>query len=298
MKKLTFMLVMLFAGIMAAQAQMPTDNSYLRENYRNSKTAQRAAEKKALKQARKEAKKAAKEQAKLEKQKNKDTMKAMKLTPAMTKPQTSSTSVQPTTVKTQTQPVIYVKTKEGKVTTQDKAQNEAVAKVTPYLAGAVPTTAEGIVYFERTIPYSGKTKQQAYDIIKDLAEQKINESQHLNISRILSESPDTLVASICEPIYFKRKKWEADSTIMKYQYLANVKDTEATVRIWFISYCYEQGLDKGFNYKAEEWITDKYGLTRDKLSLSKVTGKFRRMTIDYTNEIFTIIEERLKGAQK
>ena len=36
------------------QAQMNTDNSYLRENYRNSKTAQKAAARKAARKARKE----------------------------------------------------------------------------------------------------------------------------------------------------------------------------------------------------------------------------------------------------
>jgi len=277
---------MLFAGVMVAQAQMPTDNSYLRENYKNSKTAQRAAEKKAIKEARKEAKKAAKEAAK----KQKEEQKALANTQ---KAQNKSQKTQTTTQSTKTQPVIYVKTKEGNVTTSDKAKQEAVAKMSTYLEGAVPTTAEGIVYFEKQIPFTC-SKQQAYTVIKDLAEEKINASKHLGVSRIISESGDTLVANISEPIYFKRKKWESDSTVMKYQYLTNVKDNVATVRIWFISYCYEQNPALGFNYKAEEWITDNYGLTKDKLSLSKVTGKFRRKTIDYTDEIFATIEERLK----
>ncbi len=322
MKKLSFIIVMLFVGIMAAQAQMPTDNSYLRENYNNSKTAQRAAEKRAIRQARKEAKKAEKLQAKAEKLqakikkiKTKDSMPAMKLVPAKTTA-TAATTSQPaaaannaTTANSGTtatnsgttaansgagnKPVLYVKTKEGTITTQNNAKNEAMQKIAPYLEGAVPTTQEGIVFFERTMPFSNKTKQQAYNILKSLAEEKIKESQHLNISRIVSESADTLMATICEPVYFKRKAWESDSTVIKYQYLATIKDNEAKLRIWFINYCYEQSPEQGFNIKAEEWITDKHGLTKDKMNLAKVTGKFRQKTIDYTNEIFAILEERL-----
>lgn len=309
MKKLSFIIVMLIAGVMAAQAQMPTDNSYLRENYRNSKTAQRAAEKKAIRQARKEAKKAEKLkakaekfQAKLKQIKSKDTMPAMKLVPAKTTTAGTTTTQAATTANSATttnssagnKAVVYVKTKEGTITTQSNAKSEAMQKIAPYLEGAVPTTAEGIVYFERTMPFSNKTKQQAYNILKGMAEEKIKESQHLNISRIVSESADTLVATICEPMYFKRKAWESDSTVIKYQYLATINDNEVSLRIWFINYCYEQSPEQGFNIKAEEWITDKHGLTKDKMNLAKVTGKFRKKTIEYTNDIFATLEDRLQ----
>ena len=44
-------------------------------------------------------------------------------------------------------------------------------------------------------------------------------------------------------------------------------------------------------YYANEWITDRYGLNKKKTKLARVSGKFRRKTIDrkdYLFEKFTI----------
>ena len=39
-------------------------------------------------------------------------------------------------------------------------------------------------------------------------------------------------------------------------------------------------------YNAEEWITDEYGLKKNKDKLSRVSGKFRRKTIDRKDYLF------------
>ena len=162
----------------------------------------------------------------------------------------------------------------------------------PYLAGAVPTTTEGIVCFEQTFNTAGKSKQQAFDIMKQTAQDIIDSPNAAHeISRIMQESTDTLIATICEPIYFKKSKWETDSALIRYQYLASVTEGMAKLRVWLISYSYEE---IGFNYKAEEWITDKYALTKDKAALRKANGKFRKKTIDYVKQLFARIEQRIK----
>jgi colicin import membrane protein len=61
-----------------------------------------------------------------------------------------------------------------------------------------------------------------------------------------------------------------------------------------ISYQYE--LDRegsGLETTAEEWITDKYGLTKKQDKLSKYSGKFRRKTIDRKDYIFDKIKAAL-----
>ena len=50
----------------------------------------------------------------------------------------------------------------------------------------------------------------------------------------------------------------------------------------------------GLETRAEEWITDKEGLNKSKTKLSKISGKFRRKTIDRKDEIFATITEALK----
>ena len=46
--------------------------------------------------------------------------------------------------------------------------------------------------------------------------------------------------------------------------------------------------------KAEEWITDDEGLTKNKKKLSRVAGKFRRKTIDRKDYLFNKFAELLK----
>ena len=239
-------------------AQMATDNSYLRENYKNSKTAKKAAARKAARKERRALKKQGITQAKPQKDKS----------------------------------TYYVKAKDGSVTTKDKAATIAADADTPYLAGAVPTTTEGVVCFEHIFQTGDKSKQQTYDIMKETALEIIEspEASH-EISRIMQESGDTLIATICEPIYFKKAKWETDSALIRYQYFSTVKEGAATLRVWLISYSYEE---IGFGYKAEEWITDKYALSKDRKNLRKGNGKFRKKTIDYVQALFARIEDRLK----
>lgn len=259
--------MMLAVSALVAEAQMTTDNSYLRENYRNSKTAKKAAEKKANKAKLKAIRDAEKKSKQADKAKMKELKEKYK----------AEANAQPTSSQAQ------------KLTAQ--------LKDSAYLAGALPVTQDGVVCFDHTFDLNGLTKEKAYSVFKEYANEIINKSKNLELSRIISESNDTLVASICEPLYFKRKKWEADSTIIKYRYEATVKEQTATVRIWFISYCYEQSESAGFNYRAEEWITDKYALSKDGLTLLKLPGKFRRKTIDYVNEVFALLEDRINSSK-
>ena len=253
MKLIIIILVALMCTTVT-QAQMNTDNSYLRENYRNSKTAQKAA-------ARKAARKARKENAKKEKGKKEKIAK---------------------------EKTYYVKAKDGSITTKEKAADIAENMDVPYLSGAVPTTTEGIVCFEHSFEGGAAT----FDIIKDVAKEIIDSPQSAHeISRILQEGPDTLIATICEPIFFRKTKWETDSALIRYQYFAHMEGGTAKLRLWLIAYSYEEF---GFGYKAEEWITDKYALTKDKMALRKGSGKFRKKTVDYVNELFARIEKRIK----
>ena len=60
-----------------------------------------------------------------------------------------------------------------------------------------------------------------------------------------------------------------------------------------IYYLYEEERDPQ-TLKAEEWITDEYGLKKGKSKLSRVTGKFRRKTIDRKDYLFDRFAKLLK----
>jgi colicin import membrane protein len=46
-------------------------------------------------------------------------------------------------------------------------------------------------------------------------------------------------------------------------------------------------------YQAEEWITDRWGLNKKQNKLARVSGKFRRKTIDRKDYIFKKFETLL-----
>ena len=47
-------------------------------------------------------------------------------------------------------------------------------------------------------------------------------------------------------------------------------------------------------YNAEEWITDKEGLNKKQNKLARISGKFRRKTIDRKDFLFNKFAELLK----
>jgi len=46
-------------------------------------------------------------------------------------------------------------------------------------------------------------------------------------------------------------------------------------------------------YYAEEWITDRYGLNKKQTKLARVSGKFRKKTIDRKDYLFNKFNDLL-----
>ena len=70
------------------------------------------------------------------------------------------------------------------------------------------------------------------------------------------------------------------------------KDGEATVSMTRIVYLYDEERDPQ-TYYAEEWITDRYGLNKKMTKLARVSGKFRRKTIDRKDYLFNLFKTAL-----
>jgi colicin import membrane protein len=163
-----------------------------------------------------------------------------------------------------------------------------------YLAGAVPEV-DGRVVFEKTISAPGKSKQQIYDILIDVFTKMTKEPNQFEQSRIAfadEENKSQISASYQEWLVFKNKPLVLDRTRLFYHLYATIKDGEANITMTKIYYLYDEERDRT-TYKAEEWITDKYGLNKKKTKLARVSGKFRRKTIDRKDYIFNMLEEKL-----
>ena len=160
-----------------------------------------------------------------------------------------------------------------------------------YLEGAVPVV-DGQVVFETTIKAHGKTGKQIYDIMLNQLQQLTQGPEQFEQSSVTLQNADQLqiVGNYQEWLVFKNKPLNLDRTRLFYHLFVDCRDGEATVKMTRIVYLYDEERDPQ-TYYANEWITDRYGLNKKKTKLARVSGKFRRKTIDrkdYLFEKFTI----------
>lgn len=163
-----------------------------------------------------------------------------------------------------------------------------------YLAGAVPEE-DGRVVFRTTIEAPGKSAQQVYDICKDYLTRMLKEPNQLEQSRIMMDEPDKkqIAASYQEWLVFKSTALVLDRTRLMYNLIVNCSDGKADITMTRIYYLYDEERTPT-TFVAEEWITDRYGLNKKQTKLARVSGKFRRKTIDRKDYLFNKFATLLK----
>ena len=163
-----------------------------------------------------------------------------------------------------------------------------------YLVGAVPVV-DGKVTFKTTIEAPGKTADQVADIVRKYMKKMTTEPGQFEQSRIVLDDSlnHQIIGSYQEWLVFKSTALVLDRTRLFYNLIADCKDGKADITMTRIYYLYEEERDPQ-TLKAEEWITDEEGLTKRKAKLSRVSGKFRRKTIDRKDYLFNKFAELLK----
>lgn len=179
----------------------------------------------------------------------------------------------------------------------DPVTTTETAKVNPdqkYLAGAVPVV-DGKVVFEQTIAAPGKSASQIYDILLNYITRMTQGGNQFDQSRVVVSDAEKheIVADFLEWLVFTDKALVLDRTRLRYYLIVTCQDGQATAKMTRISYLYEEERDPQ-NYTAEEWITDKYAMSKKQTKLYRIPGKFRRKTIDRKDFIFSKFEEILK----
>lgn len=181
-------------------------------------------------------------------------------------------------------------------------KNTAMAKINPdqkYIQeGAIPEI-DGKVVFTDTIYVNGKSKLQLYSALHNFFEDMTTEEgQFIGKSNVVitDSIKGLLAARYSEWLIFSDRSLALDRTQFNYQIITECKDGMVLITMNRISYDYE--IDRGGNhYSAEEWITDKNGLNKSKTKLSRISGKFRRKTIDRKDYLFKTIKELLTEKQ-
>ena len=162
-----------------------------------------------------------------------------------------------------------------------------------YLVGAVPEV-DGKVVFRTTVEAPGKSAKQVYDIVLDYMKKMVKEPNQFEQSRVVLEDEGRQVgATLQEWLVFKATALQLDRTRMLYNLFVDCHDGKADITMNRINYIYDEERDAQ-HYIAEEWITDKWGLNKKQTKLARVSGKFRRKTIDRKDYLFNKIAELLK----
>lgn len=168
------------------------------------------------------------------------------------------------------------------------AQAKSKTDDSAYLAGAVPEV-NGIVTFQKTFKVPGKTKAEIYKIMKPWLQSLVDSSIEApgNFARINMDTPDTLVAKVCEWQIYKKKFLVLDRARFRYTLMVCIEDGKVELCQSALSWYYEEDQEgkNGQIYRAEEWINDKNALSKNGQKLLPRSGKFRRQTVDRAKEL-------------
>lgn len=160
-----------------------------------------------------------------------------------------------------------------------------------YLAGAVPTV-NGYVQFDAEYKIAQKSKAEIMDSLRQFVQKElIDGPDQLPQSRITEITPDSgiIAASIEEYMYFKRTNWQIHRVKFYYQLVFRVEGGGFTATMRRLHYCYDPEVTAGDfadDRRAEKWITDEAALSKNGQKLQRISGKFRKHTIDRKNYIF------------
>lgn len=182
-------------------------------------------------------------------------------------------------------------------TVQKQAKKQKVVKEKKkedpkYLAGAVPEVDGHVVFtLDKDVP--GMSADSIYNKVYRVMQAVVNESKDKDLvpeSRIaaVNKTEHSIAARIKEWLVFSSNFISLDRTELSYTLVARASDGHINMTMERINYAYEtkRGNNQGLRVKAEEWISDGEALTKNGDKLRKMSGKFRRKTIDRKDNIF------------
>lgn len=172
------------------------------------------------------------------------------------------------------------------------ADNDKEDDDSKYLAGAVPVV-EGKVVFSKEFSIPGMSQEQIFERMQKWMDGRLQ--QNKNNSRVVySDTEKGTIAGVGEEwIVFSSSALSLDRTMTSYQITVNCQPNKCTMDIEKIRYTYREKE----KYTAEEWITDKYALNKDKTKLVRGLAKWRRKTVDFADDLFKSAAQAL-GEQK
>lgn len=153
-----------------------------------------------------------------------------------------------------------------------------------YLAGAV-TEDDGKVVFTEEINVPALSSTQIFNTMLDWADKYFTKDD----SRVVYSDPQKgdIAAVGKEYLVFQSTALSLDRTMISYKVTIKCENQKCILKVNGIRYEYNVSYQREpEKYIAEEWITDKYALNKNKTKLNRGNGKFRTKTIDFVDAIF------------
>ena len=155
--------------------------------------------------------------------------------------------------------------------------------------------ADDKVVFTREINAPSLSKAQIYQQLLKWGQENFNTKE----SRVAyqNEAKGEIAIIGEEYIVFSSTALSLDRAMMKYRIIIECKEHACNLQLAGIRYEYNVSYqNEPEKYLAEEWITDEYALNKSKTKLNRISGKFRKATIDFADKTFDSAANAL-GAQ-
>lgn len=187
--------------------------------------------------------------------------------------------------------------KKTEVKKVEKNANGAVLKAdAKYMEGAITTNAEGKVEFTLDTDANGKSADEIYNIVYQYMSDLTQGENNIKSRMALVNKDQHIIANTMDEwLVFSNTFLSLDRTEFRYNLVASIKDNHLTLSMERLYYVYEEDRSTGFKAPAEEIITDKIALNKKKTDLAKIFGKFRKLTIDRKEQIFSELSTLVKN---
>lgn len=178
-----------------------------------------------------------------------------------------------------------------------KAKKEEKGKdMSKYTAeGAVPEV-NGKVEWTTQISAPGLSAAQIYERLLAAQTQLTQGEDEIKGSQValVNEQNHSIVTTVREWLTFSSSFLSLDRADCSYVLETQCYDGGATVKMSRIKYAYTTQSSTEY-YTAEEWITDEMAVNKKHTRLYRISGKFRRATIDRKDAVFNYLAESVKS---
>ncbi|MDR1524127.1 MAG: DUF4468 domain-containing protein [Tannerella sp.] len=149
-----------------------------------------------------------------------------------------------------------------------------------YLEGAVPET-DGKVVFKKEYDLKGADRDAIYERVYEWLDKRMKANGNDSRVSYTNKEEGLMAAQGEEYLVFSSKAFSLDRSLMSYNIVAFCETGKCEIRIERIRYKYEEG-----RFTAEEQISDKVALNKNKTAIFRGNKKFRVYTVDFAGKLF------------